>query len=89
MRAHRVRNLTVYVDARNNVLLERIRKRNRPYEASITSEYLDALRLAYSRHHNTIGKLQILSVDTSDLNLQSETDLEGLHRKILATATPH
>src|ERR1700733_443773 len=35
-------DLTVYVDASNDVLLDRIRQRNRPYEASIDAEYLEA-----------------------------------------------
>lgn len=81
-------DLTVYVDARNDVLLERIRKRNRPYEASINAAYLNALREAYSHHHDTIGRLQILTIDTSDLNLQSEAELEKLYRRILAAAAP-
>lgn len=81
-------DLTVYVDARNDVLLERIRKRNRPYEASINAAYLNSLREAYSHHHDTIGRLQILSIDTSDLNLQSETELEELYGRILAAAAP-
>src|SRR5580700_8330273 len=44
-------DLTVYLDARNEVLLERIRKRNRPYETSITGDYLDSLRDAYGHYH--------------------------------------
>ena len=51
-------DLTVYVDARNDILLNRIRERNRPYEVSIDAEYLNALRDAYARHHNSTGRLQ-------------------------------
>lgn len=80
-------DLTVYVDARDEVLLERIRRRNRPYEASITREYLDALRRAYARHHETIGRLHVLSIDTSDLKLSSEPELNGLYNKILSAAS--
>jgi deoxyguanosine kinase len=79
-------DLTVYVDARNDVLLERIRRRNRPYEAAINGEYLNALREAYARHHDSIGKLQVLSVDTSALDLRSEEHLNCLYKKILAAA---
>ena len=71
-------DLTVYVDARNDVLLDRIRRRNRPYEVSIDAEYLDALRDAYARHHNSTGRLQVLSFDTSALNLRSESQLNSL-----------
>jgi deoxyguanosine kinase len=82
-------DLTVYVDARNDVLLDRIRQRNRPYEASIDAKYLDALRDAYARHHNSTGGLQVLSFDTSALNLRSESQLNSLYKKILAAASIH
>lgn len=82
-------DLTVYVDARNDVLLERIQKRNRPYEASITGEYLDAVRRAYTRHHETMGRLQVLTIDASDLDLRSEAALSELYKKILAAASLH
>ncbi|HEX4074265.1 MAG TPA: deoxynucleoside kinase [Candidatus Acidoferrales bacterium] len=77
-------DLTVYVDARNDVLLDRIRRRNRPYEASIDAKYLDALREAYARHHNSTGKLQVLSFDTSELDLRSESQLNSMYKKILS-----
>ena len=80
-------DLTVYVDARDDILLDRIRRRNRPYETSIDAAYLDALRNAYTRHHNTVGRLQVLSFDTSDLNLRSESQLGSLFKKILAAAS--
>lgn len=82
-------NLTVYVDAKNEVLLDRIRRRNRPYETSIDAEYLDALRAAYSGYHNSTGSLQVLTFDTSNLNLRSESQLNSLYRKILAAVAPH
>jgi len=77
------------LDARNDVLLDRIRRRNRPYEASIDAEYLDGLRGAYARHHNSSGRLQVLNVDTSELNLRSESQLNSLFKKILAAASQH
>jgi deoxyguanosine kinase len=82
-------DLTVYVDAKNDVLLDRIRLRNRPYEVSIDAEYLEALRDAYTSHHNSTGRLQVLSIDTSALNLRSESQLAGLYKKILAAAAMH
>jgi deoxyguanosine kinase len=80
-------DLTVYVDARNDILLDRIRRRNRPYEASIDADYLDALREAYARHHHSIGKLQVLTVDTSAFDLRSESELNNLYKKILTAAS--
>jgi deoxyguanosine kinase len=82
-------DLTVYLDASNDVLLDRIRRRNRPYEVSINVEYLDALRGAYVRHHDSVGRLRVLSVDTSTLNLRSEPQLARLFKNILTEASRH
>jgi deoxyguanosine kinase len=82
-------DLTVYLDARNDVLLDRIRRRNRSYEVSINVEYLDALRDAYARHHNSTGRLQVLSFDTSALNLRSKSQLNSLFKNILAAISMH
>jgi deoxyguanosine kinase len=82
-------DLTVYLDARNDVLLERIRLRNRAYELSIDSKYLDALRDAYTRHHNATGRWQVFCFDTSTLDLRSEVQLKGLFKNILAAVLPH
>lgn len=82
-------DLTVYVDARNDVLLDRIRHRNRPYESSIDAEYLDSLRAAYARYHNSTGRLQLITFDTSNLDLRSESQLSALYKKILSAAAMH
>ena len=79
-------DLTVYVDARNDVLLDRIRRRNRPYEASIDVEYLDALRAAYAHHRKSTGEVRVLSFDTSTLDLSSESQLISLYKKITDAA---
>ena len=76
-------DLTVYVDARNDVLLDRIRRRDRPYERLIDAEYLDALRAAYAHHRNSTGEVRVLSFDTSTLDLGSESQLNSLYKKIM------
>jgi len=80
-------DLTVYLDASNDVLLDRIRRRNRPYELSIDAEYLDALRDAYVRHQHSTGRLQVLTFDTSALDLRSESQLKSLFKHILAAVS--
>ncbi len=82
-------DLTVYVDAENEVLLDRIRRRNRPYESSIHAEYLDSLREAYTRYHNSTGRLQLITFDTSNLDLRSESQLNALYKKILSAVAMH
>ena len=80
-------NITVYVDAANDVLLDRIRHRNRPYETSIDAAYLDSLREAYAAYHNSIGRTQMITFDTSRLNLRSELQLTSLYQKIMAAVS--
>jgi deoxyguanosine kinase len=80
-------DLTVYVDASNEVLLDRIRRRNRTYETNITGSYLDSLRDAYAHYHHATGGTQLLKFDTTDLNLRSEPQLNSLYKKILAAAS--
>ncbi len=80
-------DLTVYLDAQNEVLLARIRRRNRPYEMRIDAEYLNALRDAYARHHQSTGSLHVLRFDTSALDLRSETQLKTLFKNIVAAAS--
>ena len=81
-------DLTAYLDAKNDILLERIRRRNRPCELSIDAEYLDALRDAYARHHNSTGRLKVFCFDTSTLDLRSESQLKNLFKNILAAVLP-
>lgn len=76
-------DLTVYVDARDDVLMDRIRRRNRPYEASIDVKYLNSLREAYAQHHNSTGGVKILRFDTSTLDLSSEAQLHAMYKKIM------
>jgi deoxyadenosine/deoxycytidine kinase len=80
-------DLTVYVDASNDVLLSRIRRRNRPYEASIDGEYLDSLRDAYARYQTSTGRFQVISFDTSHLDLRSEAQLNALYKKIISAVS--
>jgi deoxyguanosine kinase len=80
-------DLVVYLDAKDDVLLDRIRRRSRSYEASIDRRYLDSLRDAYGRYLNPTGDLRVLRYDTSTLDLASHSQLIDLYRKILAAAS--
>jgi deoxyguanosine kinase len=76
-------DLIVYLDAANDVLLERIRGRNRPSEASIEASYLDTLRDAYRRTLLCESSLNVLRYDTSDLDLTSEEQMNNLYATII------
>lgn len=76
-------DLIVYLDARNEVLLERIRRRNRSYEATIDAAYQDSLRAAYEKTFFVNPELKVIRYDTSDLDLDSKEDVDRLQETIL------
>lgn len=80
-------DLIVYLDAHNDVLLKRIRRRNRPYEATIDAAYQDSLRLAYEEAFVANPGLKIIRYDTSNLDLNSPTDVEQLQQAVLKPVT--
>lgn len=76
-------SLIVYLDAPDEVLLSRIRQRNRPYETAITAHYLGLVREAYKRELLNQPNVRIIYEDTSDLDLKSHGYLAALHDRIL------
>jgi deoxyadenosine/deoxycytidine kinase len=79
-------DLVVYLDAKDDVLMERIRRRQRPYENVIDNRYLDNLRVAYEKELAAVAGLKVLRHDTSNLDLFSEAQMNDLFEKIMAAA---
>jgi deoxyadenosine/deoxycytidine kinase len=81
-------DLVVYLQARTDVLLTRIRKRGRPFERDIEPAYLEALATAYNDFFFHYEETPLLVVNASELDLTgSPEDAEALltvirrHRK--------
>ena len=81
-------DLVVYLQARSDVLLHRIKKRGRGYEKQIDPAYVEALATSYSSFFFHYEETPLLVVNTSDIDLVSnEADVEALaavirrHRK--------
>jgi deoxyguanosine kinase len=81
-------DLVVYLQARTEVLLARVRRRGRDYERSIDSAWLDALARAYNDFFFHYEETPLLVVNVSDVDLEGNPDdLEALvavvrkHRK--------
>jgi len=81
-------DLVIYLQARTDVLLHRIRKRGRPFEREIDPGYLEALAAAYNDYFFHYEETPLLVVNSSDVDLEaSEQELEALlgvvrrHRK--------
>jgi deoxyadenosine/deoxycytidine kinase len=81
-------DLVIYLQARTDVLVQRVRKRGRDYERGIEPAYLEALAKAYSDFFFHYEDTPLLVVNTSDIDIEgSSDDLEALlavirrHRK--------
>jgi deoxyadenosine/deoxycytidine kinase len=81
-------DLVVYLQARHEVLLGRIRRRGRAIERNLDPEYLEALSKAYNDFFFHYEEAPLLVVNTSDLDLVgSPADVDALiavirrHRK--------
>ena len=71
-------DLVVYLQARQDVLLARIRKRARDFERHLSPDYLDAVSRAYGDYFFHYEDTPLLVVNTTDLDLSDEADLDGL-----------
>jgi deoxyadenosine/deoxycytidine kinase len=81
-------DLVVYLQARTEVLLDRIRKRGRDFERAIDGDWLEALGRAYADFFFHYDDTPLLVVNASDIDLEGNPeDLEALlpvvakHRK--------
>jgi deoxyguanosine kinase len=80
-------DLVIFLQARQEVLLGRIRRRARPFERRLDGGYLEQLSRAYNDFFYHYDETPLLVVNTSDIDLNSPPDLEALiavirrHRK--------
>ena len=71
-------DLVIYLQARTNVLMKRIRWRGRAFEQDMDEDYLDALNVAYSYffHHYKDSPLLVVNTDNLDfVNVPGDFDL--------------
>ncbi|MBN2497820.1 MAG: deoxynucleoside kinase [Deltaproteobacteria bacterium] len=77
-------DLVVYLQARLDVLLDRIKRRGRPFEKNFDSSYLKRLCSAYNDYFFHYADTSLLVVDTSDIDVvHSDDDMEDLGRSIM------
>ncbi|MCA9774634.1 MAG: deoxynucleoside kinase [Myxococcales bacterium] len=78
-----VPDLVVYLRARPEILLSRIKRRAIVYERAIGSDYLEALTQAYDKYFFHYAETPLLVVETSEIDiLDREGDLEGLVNEV-------
>jgi deoxyadenosine/deoxycytidine kinase len=76
-------DLVVYLQARGEVLFERLRKRDRDYERRITPAYVDKIAEAYRDFFFYYDETPLLVVDSSEVDFVANSDdLADLIREI-------
>jgi deoxyguanosine kinase len=76
-------DLVIFLQARPEVLLQRIKSRNIPYEKEIELEYLKRLTEAYNYYFFHYAQSPLLVVNTSEIDfVKRKEDLDQLLREI-------
>ena len=76
-------DLVIYLQAADEVLMERIRRRRRDYEKEISERYVAELNRAYNHFFFHYSRTPLLVIDTTKIDfVKSKEDLEELFRQI-------
>ena len=76
-------DLVIYLQARTEILLQRIRLRGRSYEHDMEASYIDALNGAYSYYFHHYQDTPLLVVNTDDLDFVNvPRDFDLLYEQI-------
>ncbi len=81
-------DVLIYLNARQDVLLERIARRGRPFERDFDSAYLAELSQAY-RHYfaHYDARVPLLTIDTSEIDyVTSEDPIDRIYEDVLRLA---
>lgn len=79
-------DLVVYLQARTEVLIERIKERNKPYERNLSQNYLERVIDAYNEFFFNYNETPLLVVNTSEIDfVKNPNDFAELAKEIKAT----
>lgn len=79
-------DLTVYLRADTDVLMQRIAQRDRPYERHMEVNYIDTLNKTYDSRFTKKSKNPILTINTNQLDfVRNPEDLEFVDQQIRQT----
>ena len=73
-----VPDLIIYLQAPTDILLERIKNRGLDLERSIKRKYIDSVNEIYMKHFHEYNASPVLIINTSNVNINSETDFQIL-----------
>jgi deoxyguanosine kinase len=81
-------DLVIYLQARPDVLLDRVKKRGRKSETRLRSGYLEEVNQAYNQFFFHFSETPLLVVNTSEIDFETvEADREPLLKEIARTKT--
>lgn len=76
-------DLIIYLRAKTDTLLNRIKGRNRDFETDIDPEYLHSLNISYENWIKRIDDIPVLTVETDNFNIfENHEELENIMSKI-------
>ena len=78
-------DLVVYLQAKTDVLMQRIAMRDRPYERSMEHSYIEQVNQAYERFFSDQSNLRspVLTLDTNGIDyVRDEEDLKQVENRI-------
>jgi deoxyadenosine/deoxycytidine kinase len=81
-------DLVIYLQSSTERLMQNIRLRNRPYESSMSEDYIRTLNEAYNQFFLNYGDTPLLIVNSTRLDfVKKRDDLEALVREIMREHT--
>ncbi len=75
-------DLIIYLQASTDILLERIKKRSLVIERNIKRKYIDSVNEIYTKHFHEYNASPVLIINTSNVNINNETDYQMLIEEI-------
>ncbi|MEC7641078.1 MAG: deoxynucleoside kinase [Nitrospinota bacterium] len=76
-------DLVIFLQARTEILLQRVQKRGREYEQNIDLEYLEAVNKAFNHYFFYYSETPLLIINTNEIDfVEKKCDLDQLINKI-------
>ena len=77
-----VPDLIIYLQAPTDILLDRIKNRGLDLERNIKRKYIDSVNEIYMKHFHEYNASPVLIINTSNVNINNETDFQILIEEI-------
>jgi deoxyadenosine/deoxycytidine kinase len=74
--------IAIYLKLSPQKALERIKKRNRPYEQGIDLDFLEKLRIGYEKLFETFNRCPVITLDADSIDFRQKREIEAVGEKI-------